>query len=340
MDVDAEQVKHTLSTILHTQGDRIAAEILDISRAEISLVGRDFGQDSYVLTLRIPTIRFAQLENDIQKIQDRIEAKVTKLGISSDNETITAVRIYPELNVGPGAIAVPIPSATDEQRIWKPNRIRLFLSHVSRIKGPTAELKKALAPFGVDSFVAHEDIQPTVLWHREIELALRSMDILCALVTEDFIKSQWTDQEVGYALGRGIPVIAVNCGADPYGLLGKHQALRANIDKLSTCAPRIADIIGQQDHLKDRLIEGLVEAVATAISFQDARDGMKRVSALQQHMSDAQVRRLLRAITDNTQVGDAHGVPTKIQNIAKKRGIKTPDSPQASVANFDDDLPF
>lgn len=340
MAFETEQIRHTLSTILHTQGDAIAAEVLDISRVEVSFVEHDFGRDVYSLDLRIPTVRFAQLEKDIDKIERKIQDKLWKLGLNREEEHINVVRIYPELSIGPGAIAVPVPTQTDEKRIWKPGRIRVFFSHVSRIKGPTSELKRGLAPLGIDSFVAHEDIQPTVLWHREIEFALRSMDVLCALITDDFVKSQWTDQEVGFALGRGIPVIAVRCGADPYGLLGKHQALRADMTKLAASAPRIADIIAEQDHLRPRLTEGLVEAVATAISFQDAKDGMKRVSALRGHLSDAQITRLLEAARDNSQVRNAHGVADQIHDIAVKRKVALPERRQAAADDFDDDIPF
>jgi hypothetical protein len=335
---EAEQIRHTLSTIFHTQGETIAAEVLDICHVEVSFFEHDFGRDIYSFDLRIPTVRFAQLERDIDEIAQKIQNKLQKLGLGGEH--IGPVRIYPEPSVGPGAIAMSVPTRTDENRIWQPGRIRLFLSHVSRIKGAASELKKALAPLGIDSFVAHEDIQPTQLWHREIEFALRSMDVLCALVTDDFVKSQWTDQEVGFALGRGISVVAVSCGADPYGLLGKHQALRADISQLAASGPRVADIISAQDHLKIRLTEGLVEAIATAISFLGAKEGMKRVSSLQTHLSDAQIIRLLEAARDNSQVRDAHGVPAQIREIAVKRKVVLPETPQAATDDSEDDIPF
>lgn len=340
MAFNTEPIRHTLSEILRAQGDLTAAEVLDTSRVEISSVGREFGSDVYSLDLRVPTLRFAQLEKDVEKIARRIQDKLWKLGLDHEEEHLSVVRIYPELSVGAGAIAVPIPTQTDENRIWKPGRIRLFLSHVSRIKGPTSELKKSLTPLGIDSFVAHEDIQPTKLWHQEIEFALRSMDVLCALITDDFVKSQWTDQEVGFALGRGIPVIAISCGTDPYGLLGKHQALRADITKLAASALRVADIIAEQDHLRPRFIGGLVDAIATAMSFQDARDGMKRLSTLRERLSDAQVKRLLEAVRDNSQVREAHGVADKVRDIAAKRKIVIPVLRKTALDDFDDDIPF
>ena len=58
-------------------------------------------------------------------------------------------------------------------------------------------------------FVAHVDIHPTKEWQDEIESALSSMDGFVALLTDKFHESDWTDQEVGFALARGVPIIAV-----------------------------------------------------------------------------------------------------------------------------------
>jgi len=52
------------------------------------------------------------------------------------------------------------------------------------------------------------------------------MDALLALLTPGSNESKWTDQEVGVAVGRRVPVIPIRIGIDPYGLIGKYQAVR------------------------------------------------------------------------------------------------------------------
>ena len=241
--------------------------------------------------------------------------------------------------IAAGAIATPVPTQTDEKCIWQPNRIRMFLSHVSRVKVPTANLKKSLGAYGIDAFVAHEDILPTMEWRREIEFALRSMHMLCAVITEDFIKSAWADQEVGFALGRPVPVVAIRCGADPYGLLGKDQALTADIGKLEASGAAIADIVAQQAALRPQLIDGLVDALCTSYSYQQSKDGMRLLTRLSDAVSAAQALRLLEAARDNSQVGEAHGVPSQIETIAKRLKVTLP-APTADATDFDDDIPF
>ena len=91
--------------------------------------------------------------------------------------------------------------------------------------------------FGISCFVAHSDIEPTRTWQKEIEKALFSMDVLIALMTEDFSDSNWTDQEIGVAIGRNVLILPIRMGADPYGFIGKYQAIsfkkEMNFDDLS-----------------------------------------------------------------------------------------------------------
>src|SRR5437016_12031656 len=110
-------------------------------------------------------------------------------------------------------------------RIWGPDGYRVFLSHRVAVKAAAAKLKDRLRPFGISAFVAHRDIHPTKEWQNEIENALRSMDAFVAIRTKKFHESSWTDQEVGYALCRDVPIIALLLGATPYGFIGKFQAL-------------------------------------------------------------------------------------------------------------------
>ena len=340
MEFDKEQVRHTLSAILHAQGETVAAELLDLARAEIVYASEDFDVACYTLKLWIPAVRFAVLEKSLEKIESKVAEKLSKLGVDTAEHCLRWVSFFPEPVIGNGAIAVPVPTRSDEKRIWKPGRIRLFLSHVSRIKLAASGLKEALAAYGIDAFVAHQDIKPTLEWQREIEFALRSMHMLCALVTEDFTKSLWTDQEVGFALGRGIPVVPISCGAVPYGLLGKHQALSADVNHLNFAAGAVADIVAQQEALRPQLMDGLVDAVCQSISFQHAKDGMRLVSKVAKHLNEAQILGLLEAVRDNSQVRDAHGVPTQIRTIASRRGVKLPVKADVESADFDPDIPF
>jgi nucleoside 2-deoxyribosyltransferase len=92
---------------------------------------------------------------------------------------------------------------------------------VSKLKVETVDLAERLSEYGVTGFVAHEDIEPTKEWEEEIRLALTTCDALAALLRDGFRASTWTDQEVGFAIGRGILVVPIRMGLDPYGFMAR-----------------------------------------------------------------------------------------------------------------------
>lgn len=98
-------------------------------------------------------------------------------------------RIADELEIEHGYMyqtAIEIP----DSKFWQPNYFRLFLCHLSTFKVKTAQLQKTLEDYGISSFVAHEDIEPTKEWQQEIEKAFFSMDALAAILTPNFNDSK------------------------------------------------------------------------------------------------------------------------------------------------------
>src|SRR5207244_12585474 len=121
-----------------------------------------------------------------------------------------------------------IDRAADEPSIvgiWRPDAIRVFISHTSEHRAEVGQLATDLAEYGLSCFVAHLDIEPTREWQATIHDALATTDVMLAYLTPDFHASLWTDQEVGWALGRGALMIPVNVGANPYGFLAAFQAV-------------------------------------------------------------------------------------------------------------------
>jgi hypothetical protein len=115
------------------------------------------------------------------------------------------------------------------EKIWKnAGNLHVFISHKVEIKERAHTLKKKLEKYGIASFVAHDDIEPADEWQDAIEKALFSSDVLIALLSKDFSKSNWTDQEVGIAIGRELPIFPVMLekDVDPYGFIGKIQAFK------------------------------------------------------------------------------------------------------------------
>jgi hypothetical protein len=188
------------------------------------------------------------------------------------------------------------PEAAD--KIWAEG-FRVFLSHKSEVKKEAAALRDDLSIFGISAFVAHEDIRPTKPWQDEIEAALLSMDAFVALMTDGFHDSDWTDQEVGFALARGVPVIAVKLGRDPYGFIGKFQALRTD---WGNAAEGIVKLLLKPD----RMFSAYVQAVRNCTSF-DRGNVLARVLPSIEAISEKQVDEMITAVNDNIEVRGSYG---------------------------------
>lgn len=190
-------------------------------------------------------------------------------------------------------------SATAIARIWKGDGFRLFLSHKSKDKKNVGMLKDELRKYGVFSFVAHANIEPMQTWQNEIERALESMGGLVALMTKDFHDSDWTDQEIGFALGRGVPIIAVNLGRNPYGFIGSVQALKTKWDN---AAEEIVKLLIR----KRQMFDAYVQAVRDCPNFETANK-LAKILPARKRLDEEQVQALVDAYNSSSQVYESYG---------------------------------
>jgi hypothetical protein len=129
-------------------------------------------------------------------------------------------------------------------------------------------LRECLKPYHISGFVAHQDIAPTDLWQTEIERALYSMDAFFAFLTPGFSKSFWTQQEIGFAVARGVRIISFKMGEDPTGFISKHQAL----PRLQRTAEQIAEEVNAlllEDQLTAARLRQAVEAHKPRVPIDD-----------------------------------------------------------------------
>jgi hypothetical protein len=140
---------------------------------------------------------------------------------------------------------------------WKDtHEFRLFVSHISKDKVKATRLKDCLTPYGIGAFVAHEDILPTLEWQQEIERALHCMDAFVAIHTPGFSASFWTQQEVGFAHGRGTKIISLRMGEDPTGFISKQQALPRLRKTAEQVAEEIDHLLSMDERTSEKLTSG------------------------------------------------------------------------------------
>lgn len=314
----AESVVATLSTIFRHQKNQIACDVLENARARMEETGYDNwdgGTTLFTLFLEVPPKVFAVIEPEVPRIEGACLEMLTKVLRNTNSSWIRGVTITPIIKQ-PNSEANVVPDVK-VQHLWEPGRLRIFLSHVAAHKVAVSKLKQELDRFGASAFVAHQDIEPTFEWQHEIELALQSMHSLVALVTPDFHGRKWTDQEVGYALGKGVLVIPVMLGAAPDGFIGKVQGVPGSLDSPDTLATGIVDLLLKHSGTESLMRETLVSALEKSPSFATSKRVTSKLEGLD-HFSTEQLNRLEAACKSNYQVEAAISVPQRIAKVVQK----------------------
>ena len=201
-------------------------------------------------------------------------------------------------------------------KLWGDGVVRVFISHISEDKVFANGIKESLYPYGISAFVAHEDIEPIKTWELEIERALFSMDILMALLTEGFSVSKWADQEVGVAVGLRVPILPVRLGKDPYGFMGKFQAIPGSADTRQI-AESVFQYLFSNEKFKNFAINSFITALANSRSFDRSNDLSKYFPEIDR-LSLGQEKKLVQVFNSNGQVRGAFDIQECILEHLKR----------------------
>lgn len=185
------------------------------------------------------------------------------------------------------------------------------------MKVATTELREELSKFGITAFVAHVDIEPTKEWQVEIESALATMDGLIALLALGFKESNWCDQEVGVAIGRRLPIVSVRLGLDPYGFIGKYQAVQGIGKDHKVLARELYEIFMLNPSIGPKITSALVKMLSESFSFDESK---RLITLIEKstYLTTKHVASMQESVEKNGQVSSSWGVPEKIQAIAEK----------------------
>ena len=151
-------------------------------------------------------------------------------------------------------------------------------------------LGEKLEVLGISSFVAHETITPTTKWKDEIHKGLETMDACIAFLTNDFYESEWTNQELGYALSRQVPVFLYSVdGTDPKGFHFDIQAIKQGEAVLMS---HLKKQFKGHDCVKNALLDKFFSAIDG--TFNNAKNALIRIIGLE--LSNAEIEKIVNAI--------------------------------------------
>lgn len=209
------------------------------------------------------------------------------------------------------------------------DRIKAFISYSSEEKRIGGRLKQSLLDLcGYDAFVAHDDIPGSEEWEKRILEAVREADFFILLISQNFKKSDYTDQETGYAISFNKKIIPIKLDIiNPYGFISKFQALQYkknpsapnrnwfykyrqdNLIELTSSIAHIGLRYKPTSIYYQRSLHSLVHALCNSGSFDTTNVIIRILSQCNHQFSQEQLKRITRAMATNRQIVEAFGLP-------------------------------
>jgi TIR domain len=243
--------------------------------------------------------------------------------------------------------------ALDVQGPWKgEDTFRLFISHTHPHAGFAGDMSKHLAKFGIECFVAHQDIKPSEKWQEVIESALLTCHAATALVTKDFRQSVWCDQEVGFCLARALVIVPLMAGIEPHGFLASFQAVKLAGTQDRGAAWKagedVFEILAKRPETRERMVPCVVRRYSASYSYDNSRAAYEMLRTIpQESWTLEMVKEVEEAAIENSQIregsldGGGGPIPKAAAELLapiKDRLAPEPDDELELVPFPDDDI--
>ena len=194
---------------------------------------------------------------------------------------------------------------SEYSNIWYENCCRVFVSHLADDKKLAKKLTKKLEDtYDISCFLAHDNIEAGDHWPEKIVEALESADALLAYITDDFHISPWTNQEIGFAVGRDIPILSIMAGSTtPEGLLSNIQAMpraRASTEKIFFYLLEETD----NQYLRNEVIEWFADSA----SHEKAEENFEVVQDCFDELNEDEIDWLVKGFNENPNNHDANAL--------------------------------
>jgi len=215
-------------------------------------------------------------------------------------------------------------------------KLKAFLSYFTLDKKLAGQIKDALEEYGIDVFLAHEDIEPSVEWIETIKDELKACNVFLPILTDNFHQSLWTDQETGIAFTRDKLIIPLKVTKDPYGFISKIQALPVNTTTIKPSCHKLVKTVLSKPEVGDLLIDDLITRFEKSQSFDSAAKNTELLISYENYTL-SQVIDIIKYTIANSQINQSCDVQKKLKEFIHKSKYRGDIDP-ALLQEFDEKL--
>lgn len=200
--------------------------------------------------------------------------------------------------------------------------MRIFISYTTSNKVLAGRLSQELESYGFRVFLAHHHLRPSEQWQQTIQQELRKCDLFLPLLTKNFHKSPWTDQEVGFVLGSEKSISPIKIDIMPYGFLSSRQAFtlnRKNVKK--RCRTFVLQMLNRESKLRKLAAMSVITKLANSTSFIESREILGLLIDCD-FLSKQEVNKVFQVSITNDQIYNYEGAPARLRRIVNKFKIQ------------------
>lgn len=197
--------------------------------------------------------------------------------------------------------------------------IDAFLSYHTNDKEIALKIKEKLGELGIQVFLAPDDIDGgdkflTVMYEK-----IKTCQIFFVLLSKDFTTSQYSDQEVGIALGREKPIIPICIDETiPYGFLREYHCVCSNGQSVEQKIAELSDLVMKYTDTGREYIDLLINNLENADSFMDAFRWANKLSEYSK-FNQEQILRIANARISNSQIHNSFMACPVVDGIIERQ---------------------
>ena len=182
--------------------------------------------------------------------------------------------------------------------------VKAFISYSHKDREFGHQAKALLREFGIDAFLAHEDLEVSQKWKGRILDELHHCDLFVPILSRNFTESKWAPQEAGFIASRPKVVIAPISidGTTPFGFFEDVHGPRIGNDGITR--ELLVDPVLEPlaELFPRRVLPGLITVAGQANRFRDAERKMRPLVPLFVRFNAEEAQALAEASVENYQI--------------------------------------
>lgn len=184
--------------------------------------------------------------------------------------------------------------------------IKGFLSHSDKDKKIAVDLKEKLQGYGIDLFLAHVDLKGGDEWVTKLFTEVKNCDLFLVLLSENYHKSNFTDQETGIALSIPKPILPICIDKTrPYGFIERYQGEICNPKFTPANVTKIAKRCKALTKSETSIVDVIIKRLANAESYAEAHS-LATMIEKQEKFSKKQINSIAKAYLDNDEINQSY----------------------------------